>query len=539
MATTKINGRTIITYEYESYQKIYWKSMSNHIIKIYGRKKFEKSDEVENIMNDCFTYLLKEFTKIITPINKLAFYRYCFFLHEESLNLIIDSRDGFNLNNHVNEADFSRYRRILKLILEQGCDQVLLKNPKAKYYDFLIFENIIEKLFYLGTWLYSIADHIAYQKMIGDVKAISFDENDILIEWKDDFGKLYTHLFTNSHGDYEKAISDNSLTTDLIKAINENYEIDYNFACGIIFEIQQHHSKSIFQTIEPYVLPINLSNHSRIDIDSAKQFYDGLSLSKDNKMTILNCILKPYSTERYLFRPLLIYNIEGVKRAFISKNKLAESIYVLASNAILWNTLPNNWLQNVKMQKFINRKGDEHDKLLEDEFQKALQMNNFKFARNVKSLKTSTPNNFNINNHLCGEIDFIILNEKQNLVIVADSKYNKARYEGVGYRTDYSNFKNKYEPQLSKKVQWIEQNLPIVESHFRKTYNKPDFSIKNYSVIGVFFINTPTFYMYNSKFIVITVSKINQYLQDGNINKPINIEYEGLNYEYTYPYFSR
>lgn len=539
MAIKQINGRTIITYEYESYQKIYWQSMSNFIIHKYGRKRFEKSDEVENIMNDCFDYLLKEFTKIISPINKLAFYRYCFFLHEESLKLIIDSRDGYNLNDDVNEADFSRYRRILKLILEQGCDQVLFNNPKAKFSDFLIFENIIEKLFYLGTWLYSIADHIAYQKMIGDVKAISFDQNDILIEWKNNFGKLYTYLFTNSYRDYEEAISENSLTTDLIDAINENYEIDYNFACGIIFKIQQHHSKSIYQTIEPPVLPTNLSNYSGIDIESAKQFYSGLSLSKDNKMTILNCILKPYSTERYLFRPILIYNIEGVERAFISKNKLAESIYVLASNAILWNTLPNNWLQNPKMQKFINKKGNEHDKLLEDEFQKSLQANNLKFARNVKSLKTNTANNVNIDNHLCGEIDFIILDENKNQVIVADSKYNKARYEGVGYRTDYTNFKNKYETQLSKKIQWIKQNLQLVQSHFRKIYNKPEILIENYSVIGAFFINTPTFYMYNSEFIVITVSKFNKYLQDGIINEPINIENEGLNYEYIYPYFTK
>ena len=123
-------------------------------------------------------------------------------------------------------------------------------------------------------------------------------------------------------------------------------------------------------------------------------------------------------------------------------------------------------------------------------------------------------------------------------MIVADPKYNKAKYEGVGYRTDYSNFKDKYEAQLSKKVQWIEQNLLIVQSHFRKIYNRPELLIENYNVIGAFFINTPTFYMYNSKFMVVTVAKINQYLQDAKMNEPINIEYEGLNYEYTYPYFT-
>lgn len=387
MAVTKINGRTIITYEYESYQKVYWQSMSAFIIQKYGRKRFENSLDVENILNDCFTYLLREFTKIINPINKLAFYKYCFFLHEESLKLFIDTGNGFNINEHINEADFARYRRILKLILEQGCEQVLFNNPKAKYSDFLIFENIIEKLFYLGTWLYTIADHIAYQKMLQDVKAISFEGDDLIVEWKNNFGKLYSHLFTTSYKDYEKSISDESLTSELIEALNKNYNIDYNFAAGIIFKIQKHHSLSPFQTIEPYVLPINLSKYSGIDSKSAKEFYEGLSLSKNNKMSILDCILKPYSTQRYLFRPILIYNIEGVQRAYISENKLFESMYVLASNAILWNTLPNNWLQNHKMQKFINEKGNSHDRMLEDEFQNALLANNFKFARNVKSWK--------------------------------------------------------------------------------------------------------------------------------------------------------
>ena len=108
MATLRINNYTILTYESDVHQQIYWKKMTNFIIEKYGDRRFDDYNEVNNILNDCFNFLLDEFSSIISPIDKVSFYRYCFFLHEESLKLLIDSRSGFNLNEHINEADFSR-----------------------------------------------------------------------------------------------------------------------------------------------------------------------------------------------------------------------------------------------------------------------------------------------------------------------------------------------------------------------------------------------------------------------------------------------
>lgn len=248
MATLRINDCTILTYESHGYQQIYWKRMTNFIIGKYGNRRFEDYDEVNNILNDCFNFLLDEFSNILSPIDKVSFYRYCFFLHEESLKLLIDSRSGFDLNEHINEADFARYRRILKLILEQGCEKNLKKSFKPNDITFQIFDIILQKLYYLGTWLYTIADHIAYHRMLNGCKAIYFEDYDLIVEWRNDFGKLYTYLFENSYVDYEKATFDENSTLELIEEINKNYKIDYNFACGMIFEIQKHHSKSIFRT---------------------------------------------------------------------------------------------------------------------------------------------------------------------------------------------------------------------------------------------------------------------------------------------------
>ncbi|MFD1605850.1 hypothetical protein ACFSJW_04540 [Flavobacterium artemisiae] len=537
MATVKIKEYTVLTYESDKFQPIYWKKMSASIFEKYGKQKIDDFDLVNNILNDCFEFLIHEFTEIINQIDDISFFKYCFHLHEDSLKILIDPDKNLIFKDYINEADFSRYRRILKLILEQGCEKEFTTSKKTSPEDFIEFDDIIQRLFYLGTWLYVIADHIAYHRMLEGAKIINFDDDDLLIEWKNDYGKIYTHLFTNSYDDYEKAAFDEKCTEELINSLNQNYGIDYDFACGMIFEIQKHHSNSPFQTIEPYVLPINLSKHSKIDLDLAKQFYDGLSLKKENKLSIKECILKPYSTDRYLFKPLLIYNIKGVERMFVSKNKFAESIFVIASNAINWNTLSKEWLKNEKMQNFINMKGNQHDKILEDQIQEHIKNNNLKFSRNITSLKTTTKNNYNIIDK-CGEIDFIIIDDQNKRIIVADSKYNKARYEGIGYRSDYTNF-IKYESQIGKKIIWIKDNIDKIEIHFKKLYNDDNLKLNEFTVTGAFFINTPTFYMYNSKYSVATLNKIDNYLKNINITPDIRIIFEDKKYDYSYPYFGR
>ena len=140
-------------------------------------------------------------------------------------------------------------------------------------------------------------------------------------------------------------------------------------------------------------------------------------------------------------------------------------------------------------------------KILEDKIEIELRKNHLKFARNIKSLKTLTNNNINIDNAQCGEVDFIIIDEEHRRVIVAESKYNKAKYEGVGYRSDYSNF-TKYEIQIEKKLTFVRQNIELVQTHFRRIYNSNEIEINDFDVVGAFFINTPTFYMYNSVYSV-------------------------------------
>ena len=61
---------------------------------------------------------------------------------------------------------------------------------------------------------------------------------------------------------------------------------------------------------------------------------------------------------------------------------------------------------------------------------------------------------------------------------------------------------------MKSKLVWFNTNKSLIEEHFIKKYNDPDISLENFSIEGIFIINTPTIYMYSSEFRIYTISQI-------------------------------
>lgn len=543
MARIAVDGNAVLTFEYEGYYQLYWPELSAEIIELYGNNPIQDPIIVEQVLLHSFAYYCSKFREILEAETNFQFFRYVFFLHEESQKLVTKTMDGFKLPESISN-DFASYRRILKLILEQGCDNDLTWGNTPSKEEVAIMDEQIQRLVYLGTWMYQFAEFVAYQKMIEEAHIIEFEDDEMTIAWQYHYGVVYKKFFPTLLADYEKAAVDEDSVEQLKEAINQRYGINYDFAGGQIFEIKKHHNaeRPELQPIEPYVLPLNLVAHTGVDTESAEQFYNGLSLSRTNKMSIEDAILKPYSTERYMFRPILIYEIDGVQRALVGEQKFRESIYVLATNALSWNTIPSDWRENIEMLRFMSQKGNEHDKILEDKIEAIILEKKLLYCRNIKSFKQPGKQNVNVNidNHLAGEIDYIIVNDELKTIFVADSKYNKARYEAVGYRTDNKNFIDKYEPQLERKVNWVSENKQILQEHLKIIYNRDDIDLAEYNVQGVFFINTPTFYMFNGKYKAITLAQTANYL-DGKYAYPA-VSYEnqqGQTSIINHPYFTK
>lgn len=521
MPRIKIDNKIVINYDYTSREK-YWGQLSKHLIDKHGKGHYTAQLKVEEILFDSFHFLCDNFKQLISTEKKFSFFLYTHWLHEQSIQIYVKTLGGFQLEN-ITESEFAMYRRILKLILEQGCDINLEWGGLPTGQEVLEMDKKIQELIYLGTWMYQFADVIAFQKMIEECHQVNFDEENLLvIDWQYHYGQTYQQLFPMLVEDYKQGTFDEKAIFELRAKIEECFNIKYDFAGGIIFEIQKHHNPKSpnLQTIEPAVLPLNLVNEYKISQELAETFYAGLTISRKNKLTIEEAILKPHSIKRFMFRPILVYNIGGEERALVGKEKFAESIMVLATNAIHWNSIFEEWLKLNCIQSFITQKGNEHDKILEDRIEEIVKGKGFLYCRNIKSFKQeSKKNNINIDNEIAGEIDLIVVNHKNQIIYVADAKYNRARYEVVGYRMDYSQFVNpdkphkSYETKLNKKVDWVSNNKQVLKEHLSIIYNKPDIELNDYKVEGIFIINTPTFYMFNGQFKAITLKQFGEFIE--------------------------
>lgn len=527
MPRVKIDNKIVISFDYVARDK-YWGALSKHLISKHGNGQYTNQQKVEEILLDAFNFLVENFKQLISIEKKFSFFLYVYWLHEQSIQIYVKTLDDFNLEK-ISESEFALYRRILKLILEQGCEIDLEWGNLPTGKEVLTMDEKIQDLIYLGNWIYQFSDKIAFQKMIEDCFQIYYDEENLLVvDWQYHYGHTYKQLFPLLEEDYKRGTFDEQAFSELRAKIEECFGIEYNYAGGIIFEIQKHHSPNSpnLQTIEPYVLPLNLAKNYGISKELAEMFYAGLTISRDNKLSIEDAVRKPHSTKRYMFRPILIYKIGGVDRALVGKEKFVESLMVLATNAIHWNAMLEEWQKLKCIQLFINKKGNEHDKILEDKIEDIVKSKNYLYCRNIKSFKQpSGKNNINIDNEIAGEIDLIVVNSQQKMIYVADVKYNRARYDVVGYRMDYTQFLNpqkpakSYEAKLSKKTSWVSNNLEVLTEHLKIVFNNQVIDLNGYRVEGIFIINTPTFYMFNGRFKAITLKQFGEFI-DGKYEYP-------------------
>ena len=536
MAHISINNHPILTFEYEPFIDKYWNTgLSEFITLRHGNVTTYDHNEVEEILLSCFEYFVDQFRTLILQQDTEIFFHYVFLLHEASIDLYIEQLGGFQLPDDI-DSDFPRYRRILKLILEQSCDIELTAKRNIEIQEAL---DIMQELYYLGNWIYEFSIHIAYHKMIPNAYFVEFEENIFTYGWQNNYGELNKLLLKYFSIDYE-TFFDEAALEELKQAIEDNFFIDYNKAIGQIPMIKKHFSNRQNQTVEPYVLPINLAAECNTSEDNACLFYSGLMITKANKLSIEDTALKPHSEKRYMFRPMLTYIVDNVERSLVGDNKIAESMMVIASNTIHWNTMPEEWLQNKGMVKFMNKKGLEHDRLLENEIEKIFITNKFPYCRNTKSFKQKNRKpNVKVDIQGLGEIDFIVVNKDNKKIFISDTKYNRARYDAVGYRTDYTNFGG-YETKIEAKKDWLNKNLQVLQEHLEIMFHI-NYSILDFEVEAIFFINTPTFYMFNGKYKAITLTRIKEYIE-GSWDYPTIKLRDDSNKQflnYTHPYFSK
>src|SRR6266536_3633284 len=140
--------------------------LSELIIAQYGRGAY-KTAVVTEILFFCQNYYISEFERICNNENSYTFYKEIVWLHEQATNLR-QSEHFDNLPQGISKSYIAEYRRILKMIIEQGCCVNMISSEKRDSEFQKRIDSIINDLLFLGSMLILCAECIAEQTMIKD-----------------------------------------------------------------------------------------------------------------------------------------------------------------------------------------------------------------------------------------------------------------------------------------------------------------------------------------------------------------------------------
>lgn len=528
-------------------EKKYRPELSKLLIDNFGQGPYSDHDIARKAITVSFNYFCDKFLELCHSETSVRFYQLVLSQHEQAIELAL-----FGNKNHypegITEEYIAIYRRILKWILEQACD-IKLHNKEKHDDNFLKrAQTKLNELVFLGNMIFSDANLYAEQDMIEDVVEVKFDTDNYYV-----FGHKHHYDFIlqkiqESNGVHSfKHVVDEKALEDLKTAIEKCFGLKYEFLTTVIVEIHKMNESKGGQYcgFGWESLPVSVQSMFGANPDQARILFKGLTLDRTNKLKLHDLACRPQTMFRYLYRPITIWNIEGEDFAVIGINGFKESIIQLATNAIPWGKAPEEWVSNKCFKEYIHFKEDEHDKWLDNEVEKRTKEKNLPFHRNVTNINSEN-GTLNLLIKDVGEIDFIIVNHELKKIYVADSKHLQGRYDMMTQKNDFSNFtkdKSGYNTQISNKIKWVKDNLPHLDFHNKSIYGQSEQSIISYDIEGIFIINTPTFYMYNSDYRIYTVDVFSEIIT-GKLKDPeLTVIVDNVDtlttFNIKYPYFKK
>ncbi|MDB5128335.1 hypothetical protein [Mucilaginibacter sp.] len=493
-----------------------------------------------------FEWYCDLFMELISSQQEVAFYQSLFGLHEFSSKLHSITPNKSPVPHLMSDADFAVYRRSLKLCLEQACDLKLIRNKQYPTPAYLKRkEGIIDELLFAGDKIYEVIESLSLQHLIEDSVDLHFKENgDYYFHNKHHYGRVMFEINKESGDHLSHAVIGKNELSDFKEAINTCLKVDFDQGIGTILAMQENNEKhgGKMAMEEWYAYPSNFAALFDVDYADAARFYQGLTLSKTNKMTLREAVQKPHKLNKYLYRPFLIWNVDGVDRTIVGLSIIQESLVSLYGNAIAWKKYPEEW-ESPCFKDYVNRKAHYNDKILEDEAERMLVQEHILYDRNLTFLSKWNKQNLGIDHEECGEIDFLFI--VGTVLYLADSKHLLSRYDMSSYRNDYAAFetnKKAYNKTAAKKLMYLHAHLPAIEEHFQVKLNDPLFRLEISAVEAIFIVNTPTFMMYNNTYRLYTLRDFERLLkgtfEDKVYTVPL-VEGKPETIAIRYPYFKK
>jgi hypothetical protein len=523
----------------DEFSKVYWKEISDNIKSRYFSNKEEESEYniVQKILREMYSFFCNKLDELIKQENRHSFYLYCINLHENS-NIIYNKIRFEKYCPLFNEEHFSVTRRVLKIIIEQSVKynlrgssniEIEIENNKKQYNDYL------ERLLYVGKFAMYVSEYIARSTLFNKSIGIRYDRNDDVIELFPYFpyDKIFEKIYLDYHN-HDKDVAPSKSFFRFKEFVESEYKVSVNDLNNFSHYIKNNKNIHLEKSFDTVVKKIKEENKaSSIFIDN---YFKGLILSKDNVLSIEQSIYKTLNINRYMYKPILKYIINGKNYYHIGLEQWRESILQLTTNCIPFNVVPEEWKRDKKLSKLFNNIYNTHDKDLQEPIVKILEDFAYSYEMDIESFCTISKNNINIKDDI-GDIDILFIDTEQSTIYICECKNLRIKYDYKEYKNDYTKLQE-YESQLERKINWASENKKIIQEHFKLRPNNPiNIDILNYKVEGIFIINSVTIYMYNGRYKCYTIYNFRRMLKGENVFEEIDLEYKGKDYIIEYPYF--
>ncbi|RYE53601.1 MAG: hypothetical protein EOP48_14045, partial [Sphingobacteriales bacterium] len=367
----------------------YRQELSALIKEKFGTGPFSK-EVVDNILFFCQNYYVGKFEAICQEETSYTFYKGVVWLHEQAA-FVRRTDDFHELPQGLDKSYFAEYRRVLKMIIEEGCLIDMKSGEQKETFFSKRFVSRLNDLLFLGHMMFGTAQSVAEQIMIGDAHDLIFDDKGLYVFVHRHY---YDAVFEGLHKQQElgrpEYIMDQNGEESFKKAVDDCFGINYNKVLGMFGILFEQYGEQPGVVLDPYAGSFvqTIAENAEIPIDGLRTFFSGMTLSQKNKLPLPELLKRPRSLDRYLYRSILLWNIDGKEVFVFSEKSWFEATSQLYMDAIPWGKFPSEWHSNRCFAAYVNLKKEEHDAWLDDIVEQDLLQSNVLFHRSLKGLTT-------------------------------------------------------------------------------------------------------------------------------------------------------
>ncbi|MBD5357719.1 MAG: hypothetical protein HDR88_12060 [Bacteroides sp.] len=244
-------------------------------------------------------------------------------------------------------------------------------------------------------------------------------------------------------------------------------------------------------------------------------YIKGLVFEEDNS-NLFMALTKPHNRKyRTRFRPLIQVFIDNRLYYVTTQGIYFEAMSEIGCAHFAHNELPEEWSGIKELKKEAKSIFKRHSDVLEDSVASILN-GKYMYLKNVKSLTNvscvKAPVIIDgkiVSKKTVGEIDFIIIDDVLKSIYVVDAKFLKPSFFFTSFAIDADKFRKEggYEEKLSYKIEWVRHNIQLLCRQIKRK------DIENYAVKGFFVTDNLVYYSLFSRFPIIPISNVLDYLK--------------------------